>query len=176
MVDKLGIDVALRLSGVYQSATTYNPFPIRADAPGYELYDWTTLSEGQRIYNAGVACRSGTNSHAPLRQLKHIWQNSVLIGIGQDRRVNGERIIFFYEDDVCVYPAQSFDSLKYTDSEWTSESFYSSLTTSSSTDKYFIERNGGDYFGGSEDLFTTFYAPIVTSSLGADLTIGVVGF
>ena len=39
MADKLGIDVALRLSGVYYSSTTYNPFPIRADAEGYQLYD-----------------------------------------------------------------------------------------------------------------------------------------
>ena len=100
----------------------------------------------------------------------------MLIGIGQDRKVNGERIIFFYEDDVCVYPAQSFDSLKYQPGQWTSEPFYSSLTASGNTDKYFIERNGADYFGGSEDKFTTFYAPLVTSASGSDETIGVVGF
>ena len=178
MVDKLGIDVALRLSGVYQSATTFDPFPIRADAPGYELYDWETLSGDQRIYNAGVACRSGGAAHPPLRQLKHIWQNSVLIGIGQERKVNAERIIFMYGDDVCVYPAQNFDSFRWqTAEDWTSQRFYANLTATEKAADYWIERNGEDYFGESEDKFTTFYAPLKErDSAGVDQTVGVVGF
>ena len=199
MVDKLGIDVALRLSGVYQSATTFDPFPIRADAEGYGLYDWETLSGDQRIYNAGVACKSGIDSptaanHPPLRQLKHIWQNSVLIGIGQERKVNAERIIFMYGDDVCVYPAQNFGSFRWqTAEEWTSQRFYADLTapkevedntTQEAADNtkqkpadYWIERNGEDYFGESEDKFTTFYAPLKErDSAGVDQTVGVVGF
>ena len=40
LIDKLGIDVSTRLSGVYHTAYdqkegTDNPFPIMADAPGY---------------------------------------------------------------------------------------------------------------------------------------------
>ena len=46
MIDKLGIDSSKRLSGVYQSTLSIDPFPIREDAPGYELYDWTTLQPG----------------------------------------------------------------------------------------------------------------------------------
>ena len=182
MVDKLGIDVALRLSGVYQSATTFDPFPIRADAPGYQLYDWETLSGDQRIYNAGVACRSGgaahPPAHPPLSQLKHIWQNSVLIGIGQERKVNAERIIFMYGDDVCVYPAQNFDSFRWqTAEEWTSQRFYANLTATEEAADYWIERNGEDYFGESEDKFTTFYAPLKErDTAGVDQTVGVVGF
>ena len=46
MIDKLGIDSSKRLSGVYNSTLATDPFPIREDAPGYELYDWTTLAKG----------------------------------------------------------------------------------------------------------------------------------
>ena len=82
-----------------------------------------------------------------------------------------------YNDDVCVYPAQSFDSFKYQeDGEWTSELFYSTFTRSENTDKYFIERNATDYFNASDDKFTTFYAPLKISESGVDQTIGVVGF
>ena len=74
----------------------------------------------------------------------------MLIGIGQDRKVNAERIIFMYDDNVCVYPAQSFDSFKYqTPQDWTSELFYRNLTASDNTDKYFIERHATDYFNES---------------------------
>ena len=38
MVDKLGIDSSMRLSGMYKRAFSYNPFPILEDAVGYELY------------------------------------------------------------------------------------------------------------------------------------------
>ena len=101
----------------------------------------------------------------------------MLLGIGQDRKVNAERIIFMYEDNVCVYPAQSFDSFKYQEAqEWTSEPFYSNLTRSDNTDKYFIERHATDYFNESEDKFTTYYAPLIINESGSNQTIGVVGF
>ena len=91
----------------------------------------------------------------------------MLIGIGQDRKVNAERIIFMYDDDVCVYPAQSFDSFKYqADGDWTNELFYSNLTSSNNTDKYFIERHATDYFNESDDKFTTYYAPLINSESG----------
>ena len=167
MIDKLGIDVAIRLSGVYQSSTNFQPFPIKPDADGFGLYDQDQLSGDEKIYSAGVTCKDNTDAYAPLKQLKYIWQNSVLLGIGQDRKVNAERIIFMYEDNVCVYPAQSFDSFKYQEAqEWTSEPFYSDLTRSDNTDKYFIERHATDYFNESEDKFTTYYAPLIINESG----------
>lgn len=114
-----------------------------------------------------------------MRQLKHIWQNSVLIGIGQERKVNAERIIFMYGDDVCVYPAQNFETFRWqTAGEWTSQRFYANLTATDGTAAdYWIERNGEDYFRESEDKFTTFYAPLKErDSAGDDQTVGVVGF
>lgn len=88
-----------------------DPFPIREDAPGYELYDWTTLAKGQRVYNAGATCKDNSNAPAPMKQLKHIWEQSLLMGIGPRRDVNAERLIFLFEDgNFCVYPAQRIDS------------------------------------------------------------------
>ena len=39
MIDKLGIDSSKRLSGFYQKTSDSNIFPIKEDAPGYELYE-----------------------------------------------------------------------------------------------------------------------------------------
>ena len=39
MIDKLGIDSSMRLSGMYQRTFDYKPFPIKESAPGYALYD-----------------------------------------------------------------------------------------------------------------------------------------
>ena len=115
MIDKLGIDSSMRLSGVYQKATETVPFPIREDAPGYELFT-ENLEDNEKVYNAGAKCKNPNSNFAPLKQLRHIWEQSVLIGIGPNREVNAERILFMYEDDVCVYPAQSFNNFKYQDS------------------------------------------------------------
>ena len=43
MIDKLGIDSSKRLSGMYDKANETKPFPIKAHAVGYELYDQTKL-------------------------------------------------------------------------------------------------------------------------------------
>jgi len=58
MIDKLGIDSTMRLSGMYMRTFDYNPFPIKANAPGYELYDQEDFggTVNKRIYNAGVSC------------------------------------------------------------------------------------------------------------------------
>jgi hypothetical protein len=45
MVDKLGIDSSIRLSGMYHRVPKYDPFPIMAKAPGYELYDQDEFSD-----------------------------------------------------------------------------------------------------------------------------------
>ena len=72
-----------------------------------------------------------------------------------------------YDDNVCVYPAQSFKPFKYqTSQDWTSELFYRNLTASDNTDKYFIERHATDYFNESDDKFTTYYAPLINSESG----------
>ena len=79
MVDKLGIDSALRLSGMYHRTKNYDPFPIKEDAPGYALYGqgkFDNTDPGTKIYNAGVTCRDDRepSNAAPLKQLKHIWE------------------------------------------------------------------------------------------------------
>lgn len=38
MIDKLGIDSVMRLSGMYARTFDYDPFPIKADAEAYQLY------------------------------------------------------------------------------------------------------------------------------------------
>ena len=83
MIDKLGIDSSKRLSGMYEKATETNPFPIKPDAPGYELYDQSKLTEGGlKVYNAGATCMDNGSAPAPMKQLKHIWEQAVLMGIG----------------------------------------------------------------------------------------------
>ena len=82
MVDKLGIDSSIRLSDVYYNTKNFDPFPIKADADGYKLFDASTLTGDQRVYNAGVACRNKKEprdvddlpTSAPLKQLKHMWE------------------------------------------------------------------------------------------------------
>ena len=82
MVDKLGIDSSLRLSLVYHNTVNFDPFPVKASAKGYQLFDPRTLSGDERVYNAGVACRNevepanvdGHETSAPLKQLKHMWE------------------------------------------------------------------------------------------------------
>ena len=44
MVDKLGIDSSLRLSNVYRNTANFDPFPVKADAPGYRLFDPSSLT------------------------------------------------------------------------------------------------------------------------------------
>ena len=44
MVDKLGIDSSLRLSMVYHNTVNFDPFPVKADADGYKLFDPRTIS------------------------------------------------------------------------------------------------------------------------------------
>lgn len=39
MIDKYGIDSTLRLSGMYDRTRFYDPFPIKPNAEGYELYN-----------------------------------------------------------------------------------------------------------------------------------------
>ena len=110
----------------------------------------------------------------PLKQLRHIWEHSCLIGIGPDRDVNAERIIFMYSSNVCVYPAQSFDNFKYaTPSEWQKTDFYKDLEAN--PDGYYIERNADDYFTSTEtegEKFVTFWTALRTE----ELFIGVIGY
>ena len=67
-----------------------------------------------------------------------------------------------YENDVCVYPAQSFDNFKYvSDGEWKETEFYKELIDYS--DGYYIERNSDDYFTSPEtegEKFVTFWTPL----------------
>ena len=83
MVDKLGIDSSLRLSMLYHNTVNFDPFPVNAKADGYALFNPSTLSGDERVYNAGVACRGNVEpdanidnheTSAPLKQLKHMWE------------------------------------------------------------------------------------------------------
>jgi len=177
MIDKLGIDSTLRLSGMYKRTESYQPFPIRADADGYQLYQQSDFNgkTDKRIYNAGVSCSNGLPAAPangdPLKQLKHIWEQSVLMGIGNNREVNAERVLFFFENTVCAYPAQNFDNFKYNANTWKSADFWAYPYQSDDMNNYMIERNAADYFGGlgqvdpvtadvDGERFVTFYSPI----------------
>ena len=154
MIDKLGVDSSKRLSGMYDTATETSPFPIKADALGYELCEGCDLSDGKRIYNAGATCIDNADAPDPMKQLKHIWEQTVLMGIGPERNVNAERIIFlfdgYFNNNACVYPAQSFEEgWKFKDKDFTDEEFWKQ--TQDSSNGYYIERNADDYFGSSGD-------------------------
>ena len=89
------------------------------------------------------------------------------MGIGSKRDVNAERILFFIDKAVCVYPAQSFDTFKYGDKEWTESDWYKRLIGGDAP-PYAIQRNEEDYFGGGnpEERFVTYFAPIEPGSVG----------
>jgi hypothetical protein len=94
----------------------------------------------------------------PLTQLKHIWEQSILLGLGRNRDVFAERVIFLYDDTVCVYPAQNLDYFSSTPSEWMAEEFYSKVES----EKYYISRDNKDYFrqSDSNERYTTYWAAI----------------
>ena len=107
------------------------------------------------------------------------------MGIGSKRQVNAERLLFFYEDTVCVYPAQSFDDFKYSDTDWKAEDFWKAFK-GNKPEKYYIERNAEDYFGGknqpepterSGSRFVTFYTPLtsVEDLEGGEELAGIIG-
>ena len=63
-----------------------------------------------------------------------------MMGIGTERNVNAERLLFFFDDAVCVYPAQSFDDFEYSGTEWnTDDKFYKKLVKGE--EEYIIMRN-----------------------------------
>ena len=74
MIDKLGVDSSIRLSEMYKKAAELNPFPIKEDAPGYELYEQSVWNKGEKVYNAGATCQNNDIAPAPMKQLKHIWE------------------------------------------------------------------------------------------------------
>ena len=107
MADKIGIDQILRLAELYKNAKEIDPYPIKKDA--YDLYDQTKL-EGETskmIYNAGATCRGNKlpEGEDPVRQLQHIWEQGILLGLGRNRNVYAERLLFLYDEIACVYPA-----------------------------------------------------------------------
>lgn len=102
------------------------------------------------------------------------------MGIGNNREVNAERVLFFFENTVCVYPAQSFDNFKY--NSWKSTDFWLHPYQNDDKNNYFIERNAANYFGGpgqvdpvtddaNSERFVTFYSPINPS----DKREGIIG-
>ena len=158
MADKIGIDQILRLAALYMNAMVIDPFPISKDA--YQLYSQSKLSDPNlKIYNAGVTCNGELpEDQYPLTQLKHIWEQSILLGLGRNRDVFAERVIFLYDDTVCVYPAQNLDYFSSTPSEWMAEEFYSKVES----EKYYISRDNKDYFrqSDSNERYTTYWAAI----------------
>ena len=113
------------------------------------------------IYNAGVSCSEGIDE-PPLKQLKRIWEQSVLTGLGRDRNVNAKRLLFLYDSGVCVYPAQSLEYYKGGVKTRENEgNYYTEIRYNGA--KYIIERNADDPFSNTEDKqqkFTTFWAPL----------------
>ena len=135
-----------------------DPFPISKDA--YQLYPQRELTDpSTQIYNAGVTCSGDLpKDQYPLTQLKHIWEQSILLGLGRNRDVFAERLIFLYDDTVCVYPAQQLTNFRQTPSQWTAEDFYSKV----GSEKYYISRDNPDYFSqsSSEERYTTYWAAL----------------
>ena len=157
--DKLFIDVSKRLANMYQMPAAHNPtpYPIKADAEGYGLYTGDLSDPAKKVWNAGAFCMNENTDTAPIKQMKHVWQQSVLMHIGKDRDVNAERIIFLYDNNVCVYPAQSFDSFTYPNFEYKNKDYYQSLKNDEKWYLYHIERNHDDYFGGENQVTTYFH-------------------
>ena len=88
-----------------------------------------------------------------------------MMGIGTERNVNAERLLFFFKDTVCVYPAQSFDNFKYSGTEWNQgETFYTDLINGNRD--FVIQRNENDYFSDSttptpdEERLVSYFTPI----------------
>ena len=66
------------------------------------------------------------------------------MGIGSKREVNAERVFFYFDDTVCVYPAQNFDDFKWKDNrDWRYENFWKAFDGEKN---FTIERNEPDYF------------------------------
>ena len=171
MADKIGIDQILRLSELYKNAKEIDPFPIRKGA--YSLYPQSKLvgETTKKIYNAGVSCSNGLpEGQDPLTQLQHIWEQAILLGLGRNRDVYAERLLFLFDSVVCVYPAQNLDNFRYAAGEWSTEPFYTSVDTES----YYIERDAGDFFGSvdSRERFSTYWATIRD---GNSAKVGAIG-
>ena len=81
-----------------------------------------------------------------------------MLGLGRNRDVFAERVIFLYDDTVCAYPAQNLDYFSSTPSEWTAEEFYSKVEA----EKYYISRDNKDYFrqSDSNERYTTYWAAL----------------
>ena len=47
-----------------------------------------------------------------MKQLKRIWEQSILLGLGRDRNINAKRLMFLFDDGMCVYPAQSLQGFE----------------------------------------------------------------
>ena len=78
------------------------------------------------VYNAGITCSEGI-MNAPLRQMKWIWEQTILMGLGRDRKVNAKRLLFIYDNGVCVYPAQNLDLYTGNVATGDEDDFYSRL-------------------------------------------------
>ena len=108
--------------------------------------------------------------------MKHIWEQAILMGIGSKREVNAERVLFFFEDTVCVYPAQSFSAFEYNSAAWKRKKFWTDFNKGDGT-KFVIERNAKNYFGADDgEKYVTYYTPINQDGENAlDTSEGVIG-
>ena len=97
------------------------------------------------------------------------------MGIGKENNVNAYRIIFLFDDNACVYPAQSFeDGWKFeSPGSWKEEEFW--IQTYEKGDGHYIERNGGSYFSSEEsdvpwnEKYLTFWTKHEVGVIGIQL-------
>ena len=95
------------------------------------------------------------------------------MGLGRNRNVYAERLIFFFDEVACVYPAQNLDRLRFepgTETTWVTEPFYTDVEANG----YYIERNAGDFFGSpdSEERFSTYWSALKDANQNK---VGVIG-
>jgi len=88
--------------------------------------------------------------------LKHTWEQGIFLDIGVDKNITADRILFLYDTQSCVYPAQNLDDLEKT---WVYQymPFYKAVRDGDK--EYVIERNVDDLFG-TDKKYWNFWAPI----------------
>ena len=102
--------------------------------------------------------------------MQHIWEQAILLGLGRNRNVYAERLIFLYDEEFCVYPAQNLENFRYSAGGWVEEPFFKDVEKNG----YFIERDAGDYFGESDSRarFTTYWAALKDKN---QQKVGIIG-
>ena len=92
--------------------------------------------------------------------LKHTWEQGIFLDMGVNKNLTADRILFLYDSQACVYPAEPLDDLiDY--SIYKNFAFYKDIR--SGAKPYVIERDVEDLFG-SDKRYISFWAPLKNRS------------